>query len=226
MAAKDKSDKKWGELSKEKHKEIGFIHLTFKTVSQKYVSPLVAKIFTANQVTMLNFLVVSTGAGYCFYYSNIYLYPIIGSILLIIRAFVDRVDGDVASIRNEHSGKGGLLDDLTDRFSIMIIYLGYVWGAYNQYEAPIVLFTGMVGFFGISVNSCLILMDKNRYIKYMSFIKKIFYLPYYLMIPAAIIGNYWPFLIMISILANIRAIVLFVDFFFIERKNKIIDMLV
>ena len=214
-----------GRISKEKQKKRGFIDLVFRNISTNFISPIIAKIASGNQVTLFNTLVISPLTGLCFAISNHYAFPLIGCVLIVIRSLIDRVDGEVAKIRKELSEKGELLDDLTDRFSVMIIFLGFVFGTYNETGEISTVFIGLFGLFGIATNTSIILLDKDKYIKFISYLKKLFYLPYYLMIPAAIIGKFWVFLILISVFANIRTVILFIDFFFIKKENKIIKLI-
>ena len=99
-------------------------------------------------------------------------------------------------------------------------------GAWKQTENNYAAIWAMTGLFGIGANSLFMLLDKNKYVKFMPFHKKVFYLPQYLIVLAVIFNNYLPFLIIISLMANFRAFLLFTDYFFVIERKRIIDFLI
>lgn len=78
--------------------------------------------FTPNQVTILalSFSLLAFVA--------IYLdFPILYGVLVFVSGLLDGVDGALAKITDSASPRGGFLDSITDRYSDLIIILGFLF---------------------------------------------------------------------------------------------------
>ena len=96
---------------------------------EKMAKPL-ARHFTANQVTVLGFVVsLLLCLAYLYWQS-----PLWFGLGLAIAFAADSLDGAVARLRNESSKFGGYLDAMTDRYQEMAVYgvIAYVNGLWPQ----------------------------------------------------------------------------------------------
>ncbi len=107
--------------------------------------PLISRIaklpIHANQWTLLG-AVVGLAAGVVFLYAHWW----IGLVLLIVRGFLDHIDGYVARNFNQRSTFGAVMDDLCDRWVLGIMYAGGCLAIAGDYpHVLLVLGFGLTG---------------------------------------------------------------------------------
>jgi phosphatidylglycerophosphate synthase len=95
----------------------------FRKAFDRLTQPLINQIsrlpIHANQWTLLG-AAVGLAAGVVFLYAHWW----IGLVLLIIRGFIDHIDGYVARNLNQRSTFGAVMDDLCDRWVLGVMYAG------------------------------------------------------------------------------------------------------
>jgi len=78
--------------------------------------------FTPNQVTILA-LILSVSA----FFTLSLGFPVLYGVLVFSSGLLDGVDGALAKITGSASSKGGFLDSLTDRYSDVVVLLGFLF---------------------------------------------------------------------------------------------------
>ena len=112
------------------------------TNARKYIQPGIEKIanlflkwkFSANQVTVLGFIIGLTGGLCSFFaaYFQLYFFAIAGIALLWISGFVDAVDGTMARLTKTTSPWGTLMDIVFDRVVEMSIIISLALNYQNS----------------------------------------------------------------------------------------------
>jgi phosphatidylglycerophosphate synthase len=95
---------------------------------------------SANQVTTI-MLLTGIVASFLFSY-GIYIYSIIGSLLLQFFFILDCVDGEIARYRRTYSNLGVYIDRISHNITDSIIYIGITYGLYTRYHDPIIFAFG------------------------------------------------------------------------------------
>ncbi|HIF9232348.1 TPA: CDP-alcohol phosphatidyltransferase family protein [Photobacterium damselae] len=112
---------------------------------------------TPNKITLFGFLSVLTGAIFTLYYQS---YFGLGFGLFMFTV-MDSVDGLVARVYSRGSELGALLDILTDRFSLFVVYLTIMFICWNDasfsYHSYILISFYMIIFYGRDVIALIIL---------------------------------------------------------------------
>ncbi|MHA1605274.1 MAG: CDP-alcohol phosphatidyltransferase family protein [Candidatus Freyarchaeota archaeon] len=86
--------------------------------------------FTPNQVTILA-LILSVSA----FFTLSLGFPVLYGVLVFSSGLLDGVDGALAKITGSPSSKGGFLDSLTDRYSDVVVLLGFLfWGDASSFH--------------------------------------------------------------------------------------------
>lgn len=111
----------------------------------KVLHPLISRLarlpLHANHWTLLGAF-VGLSCGVAFLYTRWWL----GLALLIIRGLIDHIDGFVARNRNQRSTFGAVMDDVSDRWVLGIMYAGGCLALSNDYpHVLIVLGFGITG---------------------------------------------------------------------------------
>ncbi len=78
---------------------------------------------TPNMVTVLS-IFVGAGTGFLFYFSNNFIYTILGVLLLVFANILDCVDGQLARLSGIKSEIGRILDGLAGDIWFAVIYVG------------------------------------------------------------------------------------------------------
>ncbi len=102
-------------------------------------------------------IVVSAGAGICFWQSGRHPWLLIpGPLLCYLRLWLNMLDGMVAIATNKASWRGEILNDLPDRLSDVLIFAGVAHSGLcsldsGYWAAIMALLTAYVGMFGQAV---------------------------------------------------------------------------
>jgi phosphatidylglycerophosphate synthase len=97
---------------------------------------------TANQVTLLGFLIGIIGVT--FYWSSNPKFWLIGTFIFFVFMILDHVDGEIARYRKTSSTRGRYLDDITGYILRLYILICMSIGVYNVFSDIKVLFFGMM----------------------------------------------------------------------------------
>jgi phosphatidylglycerophosphate synthase len=96
---------------------------------------------TPNQVTWMH-LVVGVGSAW-FFYQGTYSMVVAGAVLLMISAWLDATDGELARLRFQQSRFGMILDIIGDNVVHWAVFLGIGWGAAQITGDPIYKYCGV-----------------------------------------------------------------------------------
>ncbi len=123
-------------------------HLNSK-ISIRIVRYLAKTAITPVQVSIVSFL-VSIVAGFCFS-PGVYLYTVIGAVLVQLSFILDMCDGELARYKNKCSKFGAWLDRVFDRLSEFSIFFGICVGVYRYSHNPRIWVLGLTTIFTLSL---------------------------------------------------------------------------
>lgn len=106
--------------------------LFYRKISIKISRFLIKTSITPNQITIMSFLIILLAA--ILFLTGLYLYLIIGAILLHFSLIFDCVDGEIARMKALESKVGVLLDEALDNIGYFLIFLCLAYGVYQQLE--------------------------------------------------------------------------------------------
>ena len=137
-------------LKKAVQSEDGIVatHLNSK-ISIRMVRYLAKTAITPVQVSIVSFL-VSIVAGLCFSL-GVYLYTVVGAVLLQLSFILDMCDGELARYKNKCSKFGAWLDKVFDRLSEFSIFCGICVGVYRYSHNPRIWVLGLTTIFTLSL---------------------------------------------------------------------------
>jgi len=137
-------------LKKAVQSEDGIIatHLNSK-ISIRLVKYLSRTAITPVQVSIISFL-ISIAAGF-FFSLGIYLYTVIGAVLVELSFTLDMCDGELARFQDKCSKFGAWLDKVFDRLSEFSIFLGICIGTYRYSHNLKIWVLGLATIFTLSL---------------------------------------------------------------------------
>jgi phosphoglycolate phosphatase-like HAD superfamily hydrolase/phosphatidylglycerophosphate synthase len=134
----------------------GFIARTInRRLSLNLLTPMLLRLFggiTANQVTLLSFLVAGAAAG--FFFAAL---PLLGGIAVQLTSVLDGSDGEVARLKKQESDFGRFFDAVVDRYADAIILFSMFYFAWTSADLsaflgsthePVVLGAGLLAIAG------------------------------------------------------------------------------
>ena len=190
----------------------------------KIISPYVAKVMTANQVTLFRLLFFIPLSALFFALSYSYINVLIAVFFLWMFGLFDYVDGEVARIRFMATSLGAQLDTNVDKIATGIILFGVTYGVYNNhYQDVIVWIIGFFALYGTNMKDYIIqLAGKGKEINKPTpsrAILNLFILPEYLIVLGSLLNKMYIFLILIAVVINIRWITIFIKYYFLNNKS-------
>jgi CDP-L-myo-inositol myo-inositolphosphotransferase len=134
----------------------GFIARTInRRISLNLLTPLLLRLFggiTANQVTLLSFLVAGAATG--FFFAAL---PLLGGIAVQLTSVLDGSDGEIARLKKQESDFGRFFDAVVDRYADAIILFSMFYFAWTSVDLatllgsthePVVLGAGLLAIAG------------------------------------------------------------------------------
>ncbi len=101
---------------------------------------------TPNQITWMH-LVLGLISGGCFYLGG-YAAEVVGAVLLMLSAWLDSTDGEIARLRFQQSPFGGMLDIIADNIVHFAVFLGIGMGLYRTSGNVIYSYLGVLAVVG------------------------------------------------------------------------------
>lgn len=135
--------------------------LVTRHVSRYLTRLLIVTPVTPNQITWAH-LVIGLVSGWYFYLSG-YLNGLIGAVLLLVSAWLDSTDGEIARLRFQQSPFGGMLDIVADNVVHFAVFLGIGLGAYRSTGNPVYSYLGVMAVIGSL--TCFLLMQSDIFSK-------------------------------------------------------------
>jgi len=229
-----------------KARELDFVSKMIDGVS-KIVTPYLAKKgMSANQVTVLRFIIFIPLAIFFFIYGDYYTI-IAGIICYSLFIIFDYVDGDLARLKKETTQLGAWLEHMFDMVSEGLIILAISLGTYRITGINYTWMFGLIALYGVNMRILLYNELESKYNLYHIFsgvyIKKIsslsgldklfaeILMPYrqpfktlfysiYSIIIFGLFNQLYLSLIMIALMNNIRWIVMSYTLFELNNKNE------
>lgn len=128
-----------------------FAKKIYRQIGEIFAKKLVDTKVTANQVTVVSFLIWVLSAYFFFRADHISL--IIGAILLHAGYAIDHIDGSLARMRNSTSVYGAWLDLLSGTYGYALVFIGATLGVYSQVHEPYILVFGFLGIIGALIKN-------------------------------------------------------------------------
>ncbi len=192
---------------------------SYRSTADKLLIPLSKPFMKINPNTISVLSLVFAGLTGLFFYIGGYL--ILASfVTLVLSALFDAIDGKVARLRNIASKKGDLLDHVLDRYSDILIMLGFIFSIHAQ------VWVGMLAIIGVLLTSYLgvqsqalglkrnysgILGRADRLVLMLIFILLQFFIPYHAVYYDLLITPMNILLIWFAIAGNVTAVMRFRD---------------
>jgi len=123
-------------------------HLNSK-ISIRIVKYLSKTTITSVQVSIVSFL-ISVVAGFFFSF-GVYLYTVVGAVLVQLSFTLDMCDGELARFQNRCSKFGAWLDNVFDRLSEFSIFFGICIGTYRYSHNLRIWVLGLIAVFTLSL---------------------------------------------------------------------------
>ena len=131
--------------------------LITRFISRQLTSLFLKTSYTPNQITFLS-LFIGLAAALCFFYGG-HKMGIAGSILLIVSAWIDCVDGEVARLKFMTSEWGAKVDIFSDNIVHCSVFFAIGMGLYFSTGESIFKYLGLLAVLGNL--TCFILLSKN-----------------------------------------------------------------
>ncbi len=109
---------------------------------------------TPNQITWMH-LVLGVGSAW-FFYQGTYAMGVAGAVVLMISAWLDATDGEVARLRFQQSRFGMILDIIGDNVVHWAVFLGIGWGAAHATGKEIYMYFGVLSVVGALISFLLL----------------------------------------------------------------------
>lgn len=192
---------------------------SYRSTADKILVPLSKPFLRLNPNIISLFSVVLAGLTGLFFYLGGYL-MLLSFFTLLLSALFDAIDGKVARIRNIASKRGDLIDHVLDRYSDILIMLGFIFSVFGQ------AYIGMLAIIGVLLTSYLgvqsqalglrrnyagILGRADRLVLMLLFILIQFFVRYSLMFHGLLITPINILLIWFALAGNITALMRFRD---------------
>lgn len=192
---------------------------SYRSTADKFLIPLSKPFMKVSPNTISLFSLIFAGlTGLLFYLGG---YLILASfVTLALSALFDAIDGKVARMRNMTSKRGDLMDHVLDRYSDVLIMLGFIFSIHAQVWVGLlavigVLLTSYLGVqsqaLGLKRNYSGILGRADRLVLMLAFILLQFFIPYQAVFYGVLITPINILLIWFAIAGNITAVMRFRD---------------
>ncbi len=119
-------------------------------ISRQFTRLLIDTPVTPNQITWMH-LVAGVGSAW-FFYQGTYVLGMIGAVLLMISAWLDNTDGEVARLRFQQSRFGMILDIIGDNVVHWAVFLGIGWGVARATGNDIYILCGLLSVVGAVIS--------------------------------------------------------------------------
>ncbi len=119
-------------------------------ISRQFTRLLIDTPVTPNQITWMH-LVVGVGSAW-FFYQGTYVLGMIGAVLLMISAWLDNTDGEVARLRFQQSRFGMILDIIGDNVVHWAVFLSIGWGVARATGNDIYILCGLLSVVGAVIS--------------------------------------------------------------------------
>lgn len=110
-------------------------------ISRQFTAIFLKTSITPNQITFISLLVGLT-AAFCFFWGG-YQAGIVGSILLLVSAWVDCADGEIARLKFMATEWGAKLDIIADNIVHCLLFLSIGMGLFHSTGEPVFKYLGM-----------------------------------------------------------------------------------
>ena len=114
--------------------------------SRQFTRLLIDTQVTPNQITWVHMILGFGSAG--FFYLGTYSMVVVGAVLLMVSAWLDATDGEVARLRFQQSRFGMLLDIIGDNVVHWAVFLGIGWGVAGMTDNVIYKYCGVLSVIG------------------------------------------------------------------------------
>ncbi len=192
---------------------------SYRSTADKFLIPLSKPFMKINPNTISLFSLIFAGlTGLLFYLGGVLI--LVSFATLVLSALFDAIDGKVARLRNLSSKKGDLMDHVLDRYSDILIMLGFIFSVHAQVWIGLlavigVLLTSYMGVqsqaLGLKRNYSGILGRADRLVFMLIFIMLQFFISYHFVIYGVLITPINVLLIWFAIAGNITAVMRFRD---------------
>ena len=118
--------------------------------SRQFTRLLIDTAVTPNQITWLH--VTAGVVSAWFFYQGTYAMVVTGAVLLMISAWLDATDGEVARLRFQQSRFGMILDVIGDNVVHWAVFLGIGWGAAHITGNEIYKYCGVLSMIGAMIS--------------------------------------------------------------------------
>ncbi|MCZ6540309.1 MAG: CDP-alcohol phosphatidyltransferase family protein [Nitrospinae bacterium] len=118
--------------------------------SRQFTRLLIDTPVTPNQITWMH-LVLGVGSAW-FFYQGTYAMVTAGAVLLMISAWLDSTDGEVARLRFQQSRFGMILDIIGDNMVHWAVFLGIGWGVARATGNDIYILCGLLSVVGAVIS--------------------------------------------------------------------------
>ncbi len=192
---------------------------SYRGTADKFLIPLSKPFMNINPNTISLFSLIFAGlTGLLFYLGGVLI--LASFVTLLLSALFDAIDGKVARMRNLSSKRGDLMDHVLDRYSDILIMLGFVFSIHAQMWIGLlavigVLLTSYLGVqsqaLGLRRNYSGILGRADRLVLMLLFILLQFFIAYHAVLYGILITPINILLIWFAIAGNITAVMRFRD---------------
>ncbi len=192
---------------------------SYRGTADKFLIPLSKPFMNINPNTISLFSLIFAGlTGLLFYLGGVLI--LASFVTLLLSALFDAIDGKVARMRNLSSKRGDLMDHVLDRYSDILIMLGFVFSIHAQMWIGLlaiigVLLTSYLGVqsqaLGLRRNYSGILGRAERLVLMLIFILLQFFIAYHAVLYGILITPINILLIWFAIAGNITAVMRFRD---------------
>lgn len=192
---------------------------SYRSTADKVLIPLSKPFLNVNPNIISAFSVIFAGITGLFFYLGGFL-MLLSFFTLLLSALFDAIDGKVARLRNLASKKGDLLDHVLDRYSDVLIMLGFIFSSFAQAYVGLlavigVLLTSYLGVqsqaLGLKRNYSGILGRAERLVLMMLFILVQFFFRYSTMFHGLLLTPTNILLIWFALAGNVTALMRFRD---------------
>ena len=192
---------------------------SYRGTADKFLIPLSKPFMNVNPNTISLFSLIFAGlTGLLFYIGGVLI--LVSFVTLLLSALFDAIDGKVARMRGLSSKRGDLMDHVLDRYSDILIMLGFVFSIHAQMWIGLlavigVLLTSYLGVqsqaLGLRRNYSGILGRADRLVLMLLFILLQFFIAYHAVLYGILITPINILLIWFAIAGNITAVMRFRD---------------
>ncbi len=192
---------------------------SYRSTADKFLIPLSKPFMKINPNRISLFSLIFAGlTGLLFYLGGVLI--LVSFVTLVLSALFDAIDGKVARMRNLSSKRGDLMDHVLDRYSDILIMLGFIFSVHAQVWIGLlavigVLLTSYLGVqsqaLGLKRNYSGILGRADRLVFMLVFILLQFFIAYHSVLYGVLITPINILLIWFAIAGNVTAVMRFRD---------------